>query len=169
MIRPNLELWSDFPQYTAAKSQEALNEVVDEIESAGVTEFLAKVPEFVKTDKNAMVLHGWTYTRGVPFTLWNAVIAYRALREEVSLETTPQESPEVDTSRGIIEVRTDALAEYRPGSEEAETLAKLADDSTLSDKARKNRDDRLKILAGQQRRQYADPRKPTGHEPTLVI
>jgi hypothetical protein len=130
----------------------------DHIDDIGARTFAARHPEFYCCDENAALLRERLdeYGDNLPATTRNLEIVYTELREEGKLKALPAPAvPEVDTSRGVIQVRTDVLLEYQTPSDEAAILAKLRDDTNLSDHARKNRDERLRLLAGEQRRSLA--------------
>lgn len=133
--------------------------------------FLAAHPEFYRCPENAKMLEAWMYLHGdLPFVLWNLEIALRDLLADGLLrQAPPPKQPEVDKSRGVILTRTDALAEYIPSDSEAAALAKLRDDPSLNDHQRKVRLQRLALLAGAQRREFADERRPDDRDPRIVI
>jgi hypothetical protein len=180
-VFPRLEAYMDFPVYARAVREGASgvldpeakfsDEVADEIDQEGTGRFIESHPEWntYQTGANARKLLGWCEARRIPKTLWNLSIAFTDLRADGALEKVEPspEAPEVDKSRGIIEARTDALSHYVPGTAEAEALGKLADDSSLGDRARKTRDEKLRLLAGQQRRKYAT--LPAHYNQKIVI
>jgi hypothetical protein len=169
-VFPRLEQYQDFPSYVRAVREGASgvldpeakfsDEVAAEIDQEGTERFIERHPEWntsYQTGANAKKLLGWCEARRIPKTLWNLSIGFGDLLADGLLEKVAPspEAPEVDKSRGIIEARTDALAEYQPSEQETESLEKLSDDPSLGDRARKNRDDKLRLLAQQQRREYS--------------
>jgi hypothetical protein len=154
-VFPTFDKYSDLP---------------DHDDSAGVEEFLAAHAEFYRSDFNAALLIAFLELHGgLPFTKWNLEIAYNDLRSDGLLEKEPPPAaPEVDNSRGIIRIEN-LSAEYVPSDVEAAALAKLNDDPNLSDHARKTRDRKLALLAGKQRRAFAEPQRPDDRDPQIVI
>jgi hypothetical protein len=169
---PRLQQFSDFASYNAAvaiNDEEAVAGVLQHIElEVGVPAFLTATPSYYACPENSELLLGWCNSRGVPLTLWNLTLAFRDLSEDEQLKSAPPAvAPVTDKSRGVTLVRQDALLEYQaPRTEQAE-LSKLADDPNLSDHARKARDRRLAILAGQQRRELST--LPAHHGQRVVI
>jgi hypothetical protein len=128
------------------------------IDDIGVRTFKAMHPEFYCCDENAALLRERLdeYAENLPATTRNLEIVYAELLVEGKLkDVPPAATPVVDKNRGIIQVRTDVVLEYQTPSDEAAVLAKLRDDASLSDHTRKNRDERLRRLAGEQRRSLA--------------
>jgi hypothetical protein len=155
-ILPRLEPYTDFATYNVAgDDEECVAAAIEHIEETHIPKFLAAVPGYYPSHNNAERLAGWCTSRGVPMSLWNLTIAYRDLTEDGQLEAPPPAAQEVDNSRGIIPQVGDALLEYQTPADEQAALAKVKDDSSLSDRARKNRDERLRLLAGRQRRELA--------------
>jgi len=130
------------------------------------------IRNFRERPLNAVRMTEWLATHGdLPATRWNLEIAYADLQDDNLLEAVqpPTTAPELDASRGVLQVRTDALLEYQTPSDEQKILEKLRDDSSLNDHQRKNRDKKLALLAGNQRRANAAPRRPDDREPCIVI
>jgi hypothetical protein len=150
------EKYTDSTMYTRADGQEAIDAAIEYLDRRDISYFCEKTPGYYESPRNAELIVGWCAARGIPTTFWNLTLAFRDLSKDGQLEQAPPpaEVP-VDTSRGVIEQIGDALAEYVPGAKEAAALAKLRDDSSLSDRARKNRDEKLRLLAGKQRRELA--------------
>jgi hypothetical protein len=187
-IFPRLEQFEDFGVFvravreggtgigTGVKDPTAsfCDEIADEINDEGTERFIASHPEWSATYQsggNAKKLLGWCEARRIPKTLWNLSLAFGDLLADAVLEKVePSQAPQADSRNpSIVLTVQNALAEYRPSDSEAEALKKCEDDVTLSDHARKNRDRKLALLAGQQRRQYATARKPDDREPCIVI
>jgi hypothetical protein len=157
-LLPRLQEFSDFPEYNlAGDDREVVAACIARIEEAGVSAFLAATPGYFPSTKNGERMIGWCKSRGVPLTRWNLTLAFRDLSEEGQLEAAPPTPlPVVDKMAGVTLVREDALLEYQTPSDEATALEKVADDPNLSDHARKARDRRLALLAGQQRRERSN-------------
>src|SRR5260370_20333375 len=102
-ILPRLEPYTHFAAYNiAGDDEEAVAAAIAHIEDVGITAFLAAVPNYYPSEKNAEYLAGWCTSRGVPMSLWNLTIAYRDLTEDGQLEAAPPHAtPEVDKNRGI--------------------------------------------------------------------
>jgi len=145
-IFPHFERYTDYPTETA-----------EDVDHEGTMKFLSAHPEYFACPENAKLLESWLYLHNeLPFTLWNLQIAMRDLQEDNLLQTAPAPEPTpVDKSRGIILARSDALREYQPSDAEVSALEKLKDVSSLNDRQRKNRDEKLRLLAGEQRRALA--------------
>jgi hypothetical protein len=143
--------------------------ILEEFEAAETASFIAAHPEYYPSAFNLGLIRAWLAIYDVPFSEWNLTICVNDLRGDDLLESAPTDAPAIDTSRGIVEVRSDALAEYRPSEKEAESLAKLADSSDLNDGQRKSRLRRLALLAGDQRRANAAPRRPDDRDPSISI
>jgi hypothetical protein len=127
----------------------------DHIDDIGARTFAANHPEFFCSDENAALLRQRLdeYGENLPATTRNLDIVYRELLSEGRLTAAPAPaSPGVDTSRGIIQVRTDALLEYQTSADEKKLLEKLRDDPALNSHQRKERLRKLSLLAGNQRR-----------------
>lgn len=130
----------------------------EHIDDIGARTFAATHPEYYCCDENAALLRERLdeYGDNLPATTRNLEIAYAELRAEGRLKAAPTAAaPEVDFSRGVVQVRTDAMLVYQTPSDEAAVLAKLRDDTSLSDHQRKARDRTLALLAGEQRRAFA--------------
>ena len=183
-VFPRLEAYTDFPVYCRAMREGAsgvldpsakfADEVADEIDEEGTERFIASHPEWIatyQTEANAKKLTGWCEARRIPKTLWNLSIGFGDLVADGSLEkVTPSQAPQADSGNPSIVLSVqNALAEYVPSGEEAESLAKLADDPSLGDKTRKNRDAKLRLLAGQQRRAFSAPRRGDDRDPSITI
>jgi|HubBroStandDraft_6_1064221.scaffolds.fasta_scaffold84275_5 hypothetical protein len=156
-IFPRLDQYADFTIVKMAGTDEdeqaSAREHVDDV---GTRSFLAAHPDFYCCDENEAVLTERLDEYGdLPATRWNLEIVCRELLAEGKLKAAPPPAaPEVDNSRGIKKIE-DLTAVYVPSDAEAATLSKLADDPNLSDHARKARDRKLALLAGQQRRELA--------------
>jgi hypothetical protein len=147
---PRLDRWLDLTGVGAPEVD------ADEVDREGCEAFLVANPEFPQTARNAAALFEWCDSRDVPCTRKNLEVALRVLTEAGRIEQLPAEAaPEADTSRGVKQVVTDVLAHYVPGADEAVALEKLKDDPALGDRARKARDEKLRLLAGAQRRSLA--------------
>jgi hypothetical protein len=180
-VFPRLEAYMDFPVYARAVREGASgvldpeakfsDEVADEIDQEGTGRFIESHPEWdtYQTGANARKLLGWCEARRIPKTLWNLSIAFGDLLADGLLEKVePSQVPEVDNGNPSITLTVqNALAHYVPSAEESSTLEKLSDDTSLGDRARKNRDDKLRLLAGRQRRQYST--LPSHYNQKIVI
>jgi hypothetical protein len=132
----------------------------DHVDEVGTRSFAAAHPEFHQCDENAAAMGARLAEYGdgerLPCTMRNLELVYRELLTEGKLKTAPPEPAKADAGNPSITLTvTDALLEYQKPSDEAAALAKVADDPNLSDHARKARDRRLALLAGQQRRELA--------------
>jgi hypothetical protein len=152
---PRFQKYEDFAIFNVADDEETIATAKEHIDRTGTETFLAAHPEYHQCDENAKLLEAWLYLHGdLPFTRWNLEVALSDLQSDGLLKAAPPpEQPGVDKWAGITLTRTDALAEYQPADSERQALAKLADDPNLSDAARKARDRKLRLLAGQQRRE----------------
>jgi hypothetical protein len=123
----------------------------EHLNQLGTRAFVAAHPEYYACPMNAAALDNWCSNRGIPCTRYNLEIAFSELREK--LENAPPPRPAVvDRWAGIVLSRQDTMAEYVPSDEEKEALAKLADDHNLTTRQRNARLEKLRILAGAQRR-----------------
>jgi hypothetical protein len=169
-IFPRLEGYTDFPVYCRAMREGAsgvldpsakfADEVADEIDLEGAERFLATHPQWnaeFHSEANSKKLLDWCRVRRVPCSLWNLSIGFGDLLADAVLEKVePSQAPKANTRNPSITLSVqDVLSHYVPGTEEASTLEKLSDDPSLGDKARKNRDQKLRVLAQQQRREYS--------------
>jgi hypothetical protein len=156
-LLPRLQEFSDFAEYNlAGDDEEVVASRVAHIEEVGSAAFLADTPSYHRCLENGERLVGWCRSRGVPLSRWNLTVAFRDLSEQNQLTAAPPvAAPFVDRMVGVTLVREDTLLEYQPSADEAQQLEKLRDDTNLSDHSRKNRDERLRLLAGEQRRSLA--------------
>jgi hypothetical protein len=137
--------WSSAPENKKA-------EVAEAIESRETQKFLDRHPEYYASSFNAQLISVWLDDHGIPSLLWNLEICLNALKSSGLLEIRPSEpQAEVDKRRGIIESKSDSLAEYVTPPAEQAALDKLKDDPNASDATRKARDRKLKLLATRQR------------------
>jgi hypothetical protein len=156
---PTFDRYQDFTIVKMAGTDEREQAVAREhIDEAGTRSFRAAHSEFFCCDENAQKLSEWLASHGgLPATRWNLEIALRDLEESGQLTAATPPEPESDTGNPSITLTvTDRLLHYVPDDGEAAALSKLADDPSLSDHARKNRDRRLKFLANRQRIQHSD-------------
>jgi hypothetical protein len=155
-LLPRLQQFTEFAAYNAAVAiddEKAIAAVLQHIEEGDKAAFIADTPSYYACSENDELLAGWCNSRGIPMSLWNLTLAFRALSEDGHLKAAPAPAaPEVDNSRGVVQVRTDALLVYQTPSAESAALEKLRDDTNLSDHQRKARDRKLALLAGEQRR-----------------
>lgn len=156
-IFPRFDEPDDFTIIKISMDDEDRARGLEHINDVGSRAFRAVHPEFPFSDENASRMEAWLLDHGdLPATRHNLEIAYRDLQEDgLLVAVPPPAAPEVDTSRGIVEVRADVMYEYQPSASEAAVLTKLADDPNLSDAARKSRLRKLAVLAGEQRRELA--------------
>jgi hypothetical protein len=144
--------------------------VLEEFEAAETAAFIAAHPEYYPSAFNLGLIRAWLAIYDVPFSEWNLTICVNDLKEDGLLEPPPPTAaPELDASRGVLQVRSDALLEYQTPSDEQKILEKLRDDSALNDSQRKSRLRRLALLAGAQRRANAAPRRPDDRDPSIGI
>jgi hypothetical protein len=172
-IFPRFDEYQDFTIYKmSTDGDDDRAAATEHIDYVGARSFSAQNTEWnqhYRSDANAERLVGWCNTRGIPTTRHNLDIGFGDLKNDRLLEIVPTPIPEIDNSRGVIQQVGDALLEYQTPDSEQVTLAKLRDDSTLNDHQRKARDRKLCILAGQQRREFAEPRRPDDRDPQIVI
>jgi hypothetical protein len=161
-----LDKWEDFG-IDPARATTAEERAAERLNARGTQSFVDNHPEFYKCEENADLVVAWLYIHNdAPATRLNLELAQRALADDLK-KRPPAEQVEVDRWAGVTISRSDALLEYQPSDDERETLAKVADDSSLNDHQRKARDRKLRLLAGTQRRQFSDL-KP-GADPRVVI
>jgi hypothetical protein len=166
-IFPPFKRLTEFIEYNVAPVAKRA-EVAEKIESEETLRFIDENPTYYPSAHNAAIMGAWLSLYGLPHLCWNLTIAFNDLRQDGLLELAPPpEQVEVDRWAGVTLSRSDALAEYQPSDDEQEALAKLADDPSLNDQQRKVRLKKLKLLAGQQRREFSDL-KP-GADPRIVI
>jgi hypothetical protein len=161
---PYLDTWEslDIHQQPMLRQRD-----MDRLNAEGSEAFIKAHPEFYQCDENAQLLEAWLYLHNdAPFTRLNLELAQRALANDLKT-APPPEAPVLDKWAGVTLSRSDALLEYQPSEDEQDALAKLADDSSLNDHQRKARLNKLKLLAGKQRREFSDL-KP-GADPALRI
>lgn len=165
-----LDRWSDLP--AAMRASTATRETVREkLNAEGCDAFIQAHPEFYQCPENAELLTAWLYLHNdAPFTRLNLELAVRALQDDLKT-APPPDTPVTDDKWtrdqfGTLS-RSDALLEYQPGDDEKESLAKLADDPNLNDHQRKARLTKLRLLAGQQRREFSNL-KP-GADPAIRV
>jgi len=109
----------------------------------------------------------------LPLTLWNLEVAYNDLATRGLLPQAPSPVPGAPATFKLPDVA--GIAQIPPSADEKEVLAKLTDDWSLSDHARKQRDRKLALLAGRQRRELSNlPGKPSreypeGSDPAIRI
>ncbi len=142
------------------------------LDEEGTEAFAAAHPEFYQCAENATALaeHLADFGDGdrLPCTRRNLELVYNELLAEGKIKSAPPTpAAVVDKLAGITLTVTDALLEYVAPSDEAAALAKLADDPNLSDHARKARDRRLAVLAGQQRREQSNLPPHYGQRPVF--
>jgi hypothetical protein len=158
----------DIPDYREAKDFGVLHgaavglglrdrqTILEEFEAAETATFIAAHPEYYPSEFNLGLIRAWLAIYDVPFSEWNLTICVNDLKEDGLLEPPPPTAaPELDSSRGVLQVRGDALLEYQTPSDERQGLEKLKDDPSLSDAARKARMRKLSLLAANQRRELA--------------
>lgn len=151
---PTIHTLNSIPGYSETLTTREKIDIVSEFEEREINEFIKAHPEYQASEFNLGLIKAWLSLYDGIYSKWNLEICLEDLRKDGLLEAAPPTAPvEVDKSRGVVEVRSDALMEYQVPPGEAAALAKLADDPNLSDHARKARDHRLALLAGQQRRQ----------------
>jgi hypothetical protein len=155
-IFPTIHTLNSIPGYSEALDKREKLDLVQEFEEAEIEKFVEAHPGYYASPFNLGLIRAWLSLYDGIYSAWNLAICYEDLRKDGLLEAAPPPAPaEVDNSRGVVQVRTDALMHYETPSDEATALAKLADDPNLSDHARKARDRKLALLAGQQRRELA--------------
>lgn len=150
-IYPRFQRYEDFPGLTE-----------DQINSEGTQAFIDNNPHYFACEENFKLLEAWLNLHGeLPFTRLNLEIAQRDLEADGILRHAPVAvtTPPNNWSSVVLS-RADALAEYQPSASETAQLEKLSDDPALGDRARKNRDAKLRLLAGQQRREMSKVVKP---------
>jgi hypothetical protein len=153
---PTIHHLNSIPGYSEALDARQKVDLVLEFEGAEIEKFVQAHPEYYASPFNLGLIRAWLSLYDGIYSAWNLAICYEDLRRDGLLEAAPPPTPaELDNSRGVIKVREDALMVYETPSDETAALEKLRDDSSLSDRARKNRDERLRLLAGQQRRALA--------------
>jgi hypothetical protein len=151
---PTIHHLNSIPGYSEALTIREKVDLVQEFEEAEIEHFLKAHPEYFASAFNLGLIRAWLSIYDGIYSAWNLAICYDDLRKDGLLEAAAPAAPaEVDNTRGVVQVRTDTLMQYQTPSDEAAALSKVADDPNLSDHARKNRDDRLRRLAGQQRRE----------------
>lgn len=100
----------------------------------------------------------------LPITLWNLRIAYNDLAERGLLPRMPSPPPAAPAKMKLPELA--CVAVIQSTDAERAALEELFDDPALSDHTRKQRDRKLALLAGQQRRQMSQlPTRPTREHP----
>lgn len=144
----------------------------EHLDEQGTEAFASAHPEFYHCAQNATALAERLAEYGadekLPCTRRNLELVYAELLAEGKIMSSPPAAePEIDNSRGIIQVRTDALLEYQTPSDEAAALEKLRDDPALNDHQRKQRLRKLAALAGQQRRERSNLPAHYGQRPVL--
>jgi hypothetical protein len=153
---PTIHRLNSIPGYSEALTTREKVDLVQEFEGTEIEKFVQAHPEYYASPFNLGLIRAWLSLYDGIYSAWNLAICYEDLRKDGLLEAAPPPTPvEIDDSRGVVQVRTDTLMEYQAPSDEAAALAKLADDPNLSDHARKARDRKLTLLAGQQRRALA--------------
>jgi hypothetical protein len=161
-----LDKWEDFG-IDPARATTAQDIKMEFLNAEGTEAFINAHPEFYQSPENAELLAAWLYLHNdVPFTRLNLELAQRALADDLK-KRPPAEQVEVDRWAGVTISRGDALLEYQPSDDEREALSRLQDDTSLNDHQRKARDRKLRLLAGQQRREFSDL-KP-GADPRIVV
>jgi hypothetical protein len=151
MTRPRLDHWSDVPEFDAP--HEAVQTFKEQFDREGCQAFLAAHPEFPQTEANAFVLLKWCGDLHVPASRHNLEIALRELKGASKLEDA---APTQDSIGRLvtkeIEIRpVEAAQVAEPTPQERKTLEAVKDDPSLSDHARKQRDEKLKRAATQSR------------------
>jgi hypothetical protein len=153
---PTIHHLNSIPGYSEALTTREKVDLVQEFEEAEIEQFLKAHPEYFASAFNLGLIRAWLSLYDGIFSSWNLAICYDDLRKDGLLETAPPPTTaELDTSRGVVQVRSDTLLEYLEPAAETAALAKVADDPNLSDHQRKVRDRKLALLAGQQRRELA--------------
>lgn len=153
---PTIHHLNSITGYSEALTTREKVDLVQEFEEAETKQFLKAHPEYYASAFNLGLIRAWLSLYDGIYSAWNLDICYEDLRKDGLLETAPPPVPaEIDNSRGVTQVRTDALMQYQTPSDEAAMLEKLRDDANLSDHQRKARDRKLALLAGQQRRELA--------------
>jgi hypothetical protein len=162
MTRPRLDAWTDFGSDYEYANAPAL-EFQGRVNNEGCEAFKAAHPDLPLTEKNSQALIDWCEAELAPMTRKNLEVAWRELQAEGKLEAKPAE--QVAMSKLLkteIEIRPVMGApKAKPTPEEAATLEKVKDDSSLSDHQRKARDEKLRRAATASRlanRSY-DPNK----------
>jgi hypothetical protein len=153
---PTIHTLNNITGYSEALSKREKLDLVQEFEEAEIEKFIQEHPEYHASPFNLGLIRAWLSLYDGIYSAWNLAICYEDLRKDGLLESaTPVAAPVIDKMAGVTVVREDALMRYETPSDEVAELAKLADDPNLSDHARKVRDRKLALLAGQQRRELA--------------
>ncbi len=143
------------------------------VQVADTEAFLREHPEFHPCEFNSGLVEAWFTNEAqragvnqVPFTKWNLEVCLNDLTERGLLSKAPNPRPSTSTKYKLPDIRDAGIAVAQPSAEEKQALAKLQDDPSLSDHARKQRDEKLRLLAGKQRRELSElPSRPTGAYP----
>jgi hypothetical protein len=140
---------------------EDFDEMPAEVNLAGCEAFVTAHAEYFVTPWNAEILIAWLDDKDAPYTLRNLAIAYRDISEKGLIKKPPASKPEPQEIVTIPVAGSSAV--IPPTDEEKTLLEKTRDDITLTDHARKKRDELLRRAAVAQR--------PTlrGNEPRVVI
>jgi hypothetical protein len=139
MITPKLDTIADIPLVEYPGS-------IDEANAEGCENFIARHPEFYQSDFNSAALMSWLDERLAPYTLKNLEIALHAQSVAGLIQKRPATS--IPASRKIVTTPVEGrLATAEPTAEERSVLEKTKDDPTLTDHARRKRDELLRRAA----------------------
>lgn len=130
---------------------------IEELNRKGSEAFIESNAEYYPSQYNSMALMKWCNDRTVPFTRKNLEIAYREMGAAGLVELRPTPPPVVRRkAKTASEVDEFTVTDPEPQRE-------FADDPALTDRERKDRDEKLRRAAVAQRRRF-----PRG-EPSIVI
>ena len=144
----SLDDWAQFGSDADYHRQPAL-QYEDAIAREGCAAFRAAYGKPL-SEKNAQALLDWVKQRNAPATRKNLEIAFRVLRHEGKLrEDKPAEQAAIGKLiTNEVRIRPIQAAQVAgPTDDEQVILDKTKDDSSLSDHARKQRDEKLKRAA----------------------
>ena len=159
MITPKLDTIADIPLVEYPGS-------LDEAQAEGCENFVARHPEYYQSDWNAGLLLAWLKKRRVPATLKNLEIAHCELSADGMLEKEPAAPTPAPPKITTVPVEGGS-AVMPPTDEERSLLEKTKDDPTLTDHARKKRDELLRRAAVASR--ITNSRLRSGEDPQILI